>query len=41
MRPSEGAGLIWGQIDVDGMIIDLTVIKTKPEGTAEIHTRTY
>ena len=30
MRPSEGAGLKWGQIDIDGRIIDLTVTKTKP-----------
>jgi integrase len=30
MRPSEGAGLIWGQVDVDGRIIDLTITKTKP-----------
>ena len=30
MRPSEGAGLVWGQIDIDARIIDLTVTKTKP-----------
>ena len=30
MRPSEGAGLTWGQIDVDARIIDLTITKTKP-----------
>jgi len=30
MRPSEGAGLVWGQVDIDARIIDLTVIKTKP-----------
>lgn len=30
MRPSEGAGLIWRQIDIDGRIIDLTITKTKP-----------
>lgn len=30
MRPSEGAGLLWGQVDIDGRIIDLTVTKTKP-----------
>lgn len=30
MRPSEGAGLVWGQIDVDARIVDLTVTKTKP-----------
>ena len=30
MRPSEGAGLIWGQVDIDTRIIDLTITKTKP-----------
>ncbi|MCL7487758.1 MAG: site-specific integrase [Desulfobulbaceae bacterium] len=30
MRPSEGAGLIWGQIDIDARIIDLTITKTRP-----------
>lgn len=30
MRPSEGAGLLWGQVDIDCRIIDLTVTKTKP-----------
>ncbi len=30
MRPSEGAGLTWGQIDVDARIIDLTITKTRP-----------
>ena len=30
MRPSEGAGLTWGQVDIDARIIDLTVTKTKP-----------
>ena len=30
MRPSEGAGLIWGQVDIDARIIDLTITKTKP-----------
>lgn len=30
MRPSEGAGLVWGQVDIDARIIDLTVTKTKP-----------
>lgn len=30
MRPSEGAGLVWGQIDVDARIIDLTITKTRP-----------
>jgi len=30
MRPSEGAGLVWGQVDIDSRIIDLTVTKTKP-----------
>lgn len=30
MRPSEAAGLIWGQIDIDARIIDLTITKTKP-----------
>ena len=30
MRPSEGAGLRWKQIDIDARIIDLTVTKTKP-----------
>lgn len=30
MRPSEGAGLIWRQVDIDARIIDLTITKTKP-----------
>lgn len=30
MRPSEGAGLRWGQVDIDARIADLTVTKTKP-----------
>lgn len=30
MRPSEAAGLTWGQVDIDARIIDLTVTKTKP-----------
>lgn len=30
MRPSEGAGLLWGKIDIDARIIDLTLTKTKP-----------
>ncbi|OGQ98001.1 MAG: hypothetical protein A2521_03420 [Deltaproteobacteria bacterium RIFOXYD12_FULL_57_12] len=30
MRPSEGAGLRWSQIDVDARIVDLTITKTKP-----------
>ncbi len=30
MRPSEGAGLIWGKVDIDARIIDLTTTKTKP-----------
>jgi len=30
MRPSEGAGLTWGQVDIDARIIDLTITKTKP-----------
>ena len=30
MRPSECAGLIWKQVDIDGRIIDLTITKTKP-----------
>ncbi|MEA3466673.1 MAG: site-specific integrase [Thermodesulfobacteriota bacterium] len=30
MRPSEGAGLAWGQVDIDTRIIDLTITKTKP-----------
>lgn len=30
MRPSEGAGLKWGQINIDARIIDLTITKTKP-----------
>ena len=30
MRPSEGAGLKWGQVDIDARIIDLTITKTKP-----------
>lgn len=30
MRPSEGAGLKWGQIDIDARIVDLTITKTKP-----------
>ncbi len=30
MRPSEGAGLLWGQIDIDARIINLTITKTKP-----------
>ncbi len=30
MRPSEGAGLVWGQVDIDARIIDLTITKTKP-----------
>ncbi|TKB08818.1 site-specific integrase [Desulforhopalus sp. IMCC35007] len=30
MRPSEGAGLCWGQISIDKRIIDLTVTKTEP-----------
>jgi len=30
MRPSEAAGLIWEQIDIDARIIDLTITKTKP-----------
>lgn len=30
MRPSEGAGLLWGQVDIDARIIDLTITKTKP-----------
>ena len=30
MRPSEAAGITWGQIDIDARIIDLTVTKTKP-----------
>lgn len=30
MRPSEGAGLTWGQVDLDGRIIDLQQTKTDP-----------
>ena len=30
MRPSEAAGLIWGQVNIDKRIIDLTITKTKP-----------
>ncbi len=30
MRPSEGAGLKWGQVDIDARIVDLTITKTKP-----------
>ena len=30
MRPSEGAGLTWSQVDIDARIIDLTITKTKP-----------
>ena len=30
MRPSEGASLIWDQVDIDARIIDLTVTKTRP-----------
>jgi integrase len=30
MRPSEGAGLIWGQVSVDDRIINLTVTKSEP-----------
>jgi len=30
LRPSEGAGLTWGQIDFDGRIIDLQETKTDP-----------
>lgn len=30
MRPSEGAGLTWGQVDFDGRIIDLQQTKTDP-----------
>lgn len=30
MRPSEGAGLTWGQIDFDGRVIDLQKTKTDP-----------
>ena len=30
MRPSEAAGLTWGQVDIDARIIDLTITKTKP-----------
>ncbi len=30
MRPSEGAGLKWGQVDIDARIVDLSITKTKP-----------
>ena len=30
MRPSEGAGLTWGQVDLDGRIVDLQQTKTDP-----------
>jgi integrase len=30
MRPSEAAGLTWGQLDLDGRIADLTKTKTEP-----------
>jgi integrase len=30
MRPSEAAGLTWGQVDIDARIVDLTITKTKP-----------
>ncbi len=30
MRPSEGAGLTWGQVDLDSRIIDLQQTKTDP-----------
>ncbi len=30
MRPSEGAGLFWGQVHIHARILDLTTTKTKP-----------
>jgi integrase len=30
MRPSEAAGLRWGQLDFDARIVDLTITKTEP-----------
>ncbi|MBU1420126.1 MAG: site-specific integrase [Proteobacteria bacterium] len=30
MRPSEAAGVAWGQVNIDARIIDLTITKTKP-----------
>jgi len=30
MRPSEAAGLTWGQVDIDARILNLTITKTKP-----------
>ncbi len=38
MRPSEAAGLIWGQVDIDARIIDLTITENKaPQGSFNHH----